>query len=190
MYAYQNVKSQKDSEQKVSFQTKTNAVSLGNQSFSTAITQRAEKREEHINDLHTILSDRIRRSTENRTGLPDRLKSGIESLSGFSMDDVRVHYHSPKPAQLQAHAYTRGTEIHVAPGQEKHLPHEAWHIVQQMQGRVAPTDRINGININDSDALEREADVMGARAAGLSAMTNTALQMKNPITMRFNLCLM
>src|SRR5690348_4737870 len=26
----------------------------------------------------------------NRTGLPDRLKTGVESLSGFAMDDVRV----------------------------------------------------------------------------------------------------
>ena len=60
----------------------------------------------------------------NRTGLPDRLKSGIEQLSGYAMDDVRVHYNSPKPAQLQAHAYTQGTNIHVAAGQEKHLPHE------------------------------------------------------------------
>ena len=38
---------------------------------------------------------------ENNTGLPDKLKSGIENLSGYSMDDVKVHYNSPKPAQLQ-----------------------------------------------------------------------------------------
>jgi hypothetical protein len=25
------------------------------------------------------------------------------------------------------------------PGQEQHLPHEAWHVVQQKQGRVKPT---------------------------------------------------
>lgn len=30
----------------------------------------------------------------NRTGLPDTLKSGVEALSGFSLDDVRVHYNS------------------------------------------------------------------------------------------------
>jgi len=97
----------------------------------------------------------------NKTGLPDTLKSGIENLSGYSMDDVRVHYNSPKPAQLQALAYTQGTDIHVAPGQEKHLPHEAWHVIQQMQGRVQPTMQLQGVNINDSEVLEREADVMG-----------------------------
>ncbi|MDJ0662336.1 MAG: DUF4157 domain-containing protein [Crocosphaera sp.] len=75
----------------------------------------------------------------NQTGLPDHLKAGVENLSGYSLDDVKVHYNSPKPAQLQALAYTQGTDIHVASGQEKHLPHEAWHVVQQKQGRVKPT---------------------------------------------------
>ena len=70
------------------------------------------------------------------TGLPDHLKSGIECMSGFSMDDVRVHYNSDKPGQLKALAYAQGTDIHIGPGQEKHLPHEAWHVVQQKQGRV------------------------------------------------------
>ena len=102
---------------------------------------------------------------ENNTGLPDQLKTGIESLSGYSMDDVKVHYNSPQPAQLQAHAYTQGTNIHVAPGQEKHLAHEAWHGVQQKQGRVKPTMQLKGkVNINDDKGLEREADVMGAKA--------------------------
>ena len=40
----------------------------------------------------------------NKTGLPNQLKSGVEALSGMSMDHVRVHYDSPKPAQLNAHA--------------------------------------------------------------------------------------
>ena len=38
-------------------------------------------------------------------GLPDDLKSGVENLSGYSMDDVKVHRNSEKPAELQAHAY-------------------------------------------------------------------------------------
>jgi|GEM_PF-1552178 len=101
----------------------------------------------------------------NKTGLPDNLKSGIENLSGFSMDDVQVHYNSSKPAQLQAHAYAQGTDIHVAPGQEKHIPHEAWHVVQQKQGRVKPTAQLKGkIALNDDAGLEKEADVMGSRA--------------------------
>lgn len=101
----------------------------------------------------------------NPTGLPDRLKAGVENLSGYSMDDVRVHYNSAKPAQLQALAYTQGTEIHVASGQEHHLPHEAWHVVQQKQGRVIPTVQMkDNVNINDNAGLEKEADVMGLKA--------------------------
>jgi hypothetical protein len=105
----------------------------------------------------------------NRTGLPDNLKTGVENLSGYSMDDVRVHYNSPKPAQLQALAYTQGTDIHVAPGQEKHLPHEAWHVVQQMQGRVQPTVQLQGVNVNDDEGLEKEADVMGGKGGAAKA---------------------
>ncbi|NEP36550.1 MAG: DUF4157 domain-containing protein [Moorea sp. SIO3B2] len=101
---------------------------------------------------------------ENKTGLPDRLKAGIENLSGYSMDDVRVHYNSDKPAQLQALAYAQGKDIHVGPGQEKHLPHEAWHVVQQKQGRVKPTImKKGGVKINEEKGLEEEADLMGAK---------------------------
>lgn len=102
---------------------------------------------------------------ENKTGMPDALKTGMENLSGYSMDDVKVHYNSGKPAQLNAHAYAQGSDIHIAPGQEKHLPHEAWHVVQQKQGRVKPTLQLKGkVNINDDAGLEKEADMMGAKA--------------------------
>ena len=110
---------------------------------------------------------RVESFRSNNTGMPDNLKSGIESLSGFSMDDVRVHYNSSKPATVQALAYTQGTDIHVAPGQEKHLPHEAWHVAQQMAGRVSPTTNINGMPVNDNAALEHEADVMGENASSI-----------------------
>lgn len=116
---------------------------------------------------------------ENNTGLPDNLKSGIENLSGYSMDGVKVHYNSNKPAQLQAHAYAQGTDIHIASGQEKHLPHEAWHVVQQKQGRVQPTIQMKGkVNVNDDAGLEKEVDMMGTKAL----MTNNegVQQDKNP----------
>jgi len=109
--------------------------------------------------------DALGKHSANQTGLPDTLKSGVESLSGFSMDDVRVHYNSSKPAGLNALAYTQGTDIHVAPGQERHLPHEAWHVVQQAQGRVQPTMQMqSGVQVNDDRGLEHEADIMGAKA--------------------------
>lgn len=109
-------------------------------------------------NIHTV------QRVYNRTGLPDQLKTGIENLSGYSMDTVRVYYNSPKPAQLNALAYTQGTDIHVAPGQERHLPHEAWHVVQQMQGRVHPTTHMYGASLNCDPSLEHEADRMGTQA--------------------------
>jgi Domain of unknown function (DUF4157) len=115
----------------------------------------------------------------NRTGLPDQLKAGVESLSGLSMDEVKVHYNSPKPAQLNALAYAQGTDIHVAPGQEKHLPHEAWHVAQQAQGRVKPTTQAKGANINDDFSLEREADVMGMKAATMQTRRAVATEINH-----------
>ena len=104
----------------------------------------------------------------NNTGLPDNLKAGIEHLSGVSMDNVKVHYNSSQPAQLNALAYAQGADIHLGSGQERHLPHEAWHVVQQAQGRVRPTMQMNdGVGVNNDEGLEREADVMGAKALQL-----------------------
>lgn len=102
-------------------------------------------------------------------GLPAGLRSGIESLSGMDMSGVRVHRNSARPAALQAKAFAQGQDIHLGPGEEKHLPHEAWHVVQQAQGRVkanaqAMTQMTGRTAVNEDRHLEREADVMGARA--------------------------
>lgn len=109
---------------------------------------------------------------ENKTGLPDGLKSGMESISGLSLHDVKVHRNSDKPAQLQAHAYAQGTDIHLGPGQEKHLPHELGHVVQQKEGRVKPTVQLKDkVNINDDSGLEKEADVLGQKANSVGKTT-------------------
>lgn len=104
------------------------------------------------------------RAAADGGGLPDGLRAGLESLSGHDLSDVRVHYGSARPAQLNAHAYAQGSDIHVAAGQEQHLPHEGWHVIQQRQNRVKPTLDVGGTAVNDDARLEREADVMGERA--------------------------
>lgn len=91
----------------------------------------------------SFVDNRVIQKKSNNTGLPNQLKAGVENLSGQSLDDVKVHYNSGKPSQLQAHAFAQGNQIHIAPGQEKHLPHEAWHVAQQKQGRVKPTLQMN-----------------------------------------------
>lgn len=117
---------------------------------------------------------------EDSNELPVGLRAGVESLSGQSMSDVRVHWNSDKPAQLQAHAYAQGTDIHLGPGQEQHLPHEAWHVAQQKQGRVEPTTQLKAATlINDDKGLEQEADVMGAKALQLGGQGGAPLQAKS-----------
>lgn len=135
------------------------------QAMADNFTSQTAQREENFEEETLQGKFEPIQKKENNTGLPDHLKSGIENLSGYAMDDVKVHYNSDKPAQLQAHAYAQGTDIHLASGQEKHLPHEAWHVVQQKQGRVKATIQMKAkVNINDDAGLEKEADVMGAKA--------------------------
>ncbi len=137
------------------------------QQNGTGIQQKESKQQEVQQQeiqQQEIQQQNIQTQKENKTGLPDVLKAGVENLSGIAMDDVKVHYNSSEPAKLQASAYTEGTNIHIAPGQEKHLPHEAWHVVQQKQGRVKPSLQFKGINANVDLRLEQEADTMGAKA--------------------------
>lgn len=111
--------------------------------------------------MHDMQTAPIQR---NNTGLPDNLKTGMETLSGMNLDHVKVHYNSSKPSAVQAHAYAQGSDIHLAAGQEKHLPHELGHIVQQAQGRVKPTTSVAGVDVNDNPGLETEATKMGEQA--------------------------
>ena len=145
--------------------------------FVTAQMQGHEEEEPVQGKMATTQLEEGQTASEgNQTGLPDNLKSGIESLSGMSMDSVKVHYNSDKPAQLNALAYAQGSNIHVGPGQEKHVPHEAWHVVQQAQGRVNPTKETSGgTQINDDKSLETEADVMGAKAAQFKAASGNRI---------------
>jgi hypothetical protein len=102
--------------------------------------------------------------------MPLPLRDGLEQLSGLDLSSVRVHRNSSEPGRLNALAYTHGRDIHLAPGQEQQLPHEGWHVVQQMKGRVPPARQAKGVPpIHDEPGLEREADVMGRKATQLKA---------------------
>lgn len=125
------------------------------------------------------------RQRPNDNGLPEELRSGVEALSGYNMGDVKVHYNSSRPASVGANAYAQGSEIHLAPGQERHLPHEAWHVVQQKQGRVKATEEINGgMPVNSDPVLEKEADQKGhkAKLMGGSTFTRNKAQHTNALT--------
>lgn len=97
-------------------------------------------------------------SRPNLTGIPTQMKLDFERRSGLPFDDVRVHYNSDKPAQLRALAYTQGTQVYIGPGQERHLPHELGHVIQQKSQTLTPDTVQNGVPINRSQTLERLAD--------------------------------
>ncbi len=159
------------------------AASTIQQNLATGIAQLAQPPE--VDELiqgqfETVQSQQNESETKPReikNGLPDNLKAGIESMSGLSLDHVKVHYNSSQPAQINALAYAQGNDIHLAPGQEQHLPHEAWHIVQQAQGRVQPTMQMKeGMAVNDDAGLEQEADVMGAKALQIKSSASAVVR--------------
>ncbi|HEY8401456.1 MAG TPA: DUF4157 domain-containing protein [Cytophagaceae bacterium] len=104
--------------------------------------------------------------------LPGDLKGKMENSFSTDFSDVKIHKDSSEAAQLEAQAFTRGNDIHFAPGTynpasekgQQLLAHEMTHVVQQRSNKVTPTTQLNGQAINDDPALEKEADVMGAKA--------------------------
>ncbi|PCK04479.1 MAG: hypothetical protein COA42_19160 [Alteromonadaceae bacterium] len=96
--------------------------------------------------------------------LPYCLRSGMEAISKLGLQRVRVHYNSPLPAKVQAHAYAQGLNIYLAPGQSHHLPHELGHVVQQLSGMVQATTTVNGMAVNDDPKLEDHATELGDEA--------------------------
>ncbi|WP_437664810.1 eCIS core domain-containing protein [Sorangium sp. So ce1182] len=113
----------------------------------------------------------------NLTGIPSPVRAKMEAAFGADFSGVRVHPSSPRATALGALAYTQGSEIHFAPGQwapettrgQELLGHELCHLEQKREGRVQATAQYKGVALNDSSALEAEADAMGARAAHRSA---------------------
>ena len=139
--------------------TQKHACNGGYASFDLMATPLIQRRQQQQASIFRPLQQR-----RNDTGLPDTLKFGMEKLTRFNLDQVKVHYNSSKPAAVQAEAYTQGYDIHLASGQEKHLPHELGHVVQQMRGQVQANGSARGIALNDNAGLEGEASRMGNMA--------------------------
>ena len=105
------------------------------------------------------------------TTIPKLLQLAVQRLSGICLQNARLYYNSPFPKHVNALAFARGCSIHIAPGQERLLPHEAWHLVQQSQGRVRSLAASrSGICTNDNGELEHEANVMGSRAMAIAPL--------------------
>ena len=104
--------------------------------------------------------------------LPGDVRAKMEHAFDFDFSAVRIH-EGAQAGAVQALAYAQGTDIYMAPGQyaphdpkgQELLGHELAHVVQQASGRVSATTQAKGAELNDDPGLEREADLMGARAA-------------------------
>lgn len=115
--------------------------------------------------------------------LPPAVQTKMEHALGHSFSDVRVH-EGPQAKSVGALAYTRGTDLHFAPGRyspathegQKILGHELAHVVQQKAGRVA-VPKGPGAPVNANPALEAEADALADRA--LSGSSKGASQPHN-----------
>jgi hypothetical protein len=105
-------------------------------------------------------------------GLPDPVRGKMERAFSADFSGVSVR-ESSEASALGAQAFTRGSEVVFAPGHyhpdsergQSLIGHELAHVVQQSEGRVAPTIQGKGIALNDDAGLEAEADDLGARAA-------------------------
>lgn len=109
---------------------------------------------------------------DNKTGMPDKVKSKMENSFNADFSEVKVHANSSKAPDVGALAYTQGHDVHFAPGQfspdtssgQKLLGHELAHVVQQREGHVQPTTEVAGMPVNDNPDLENEADKLGNKA--------------------------
>lgn len=110
---------------------------------------------------------------ESSSNLPSEVGAKMESSFQTDFSDVSIHTNSNQAKSIGALAYTQGSDIHFAPGQfkpdttsgQKLIGHELTHVVQQREGSVKPTTSVGGMPVNDSPSLEKQADVMGNRAA-------------------------
>lgn len=105
--------------------------------------------------------------SDNRTGIPDEMRMRFERASGISLENVRVSYHSEKPAQLHADAYTKGNRVYIGSGQEKLLGHELAHVIQQSTQRILPDGEYNGVPVTLEKRYESEADSYSEKVMGL-----------------------
>jgi hypothetical protein len=106
-------------------------------------------------------------------GLPPDLLADMESSFGVDFGDVRVHEDGAAGA-IGALAYTRGDDLHFAPGRfdpesargRELIGHELAHVVQQRAGRVGDAPlQAKGLPVQPDGGLESEADAMGKIAA-------------------------
>lgn len=123
--------------------------------------------------------------------LPSDLQTNMENSLGHDFSNVNIQKDSQEAADMHARAFTKGDSVHFAPGefdphseQGKNLiGHEFTHVAQQRSGAVQPTRVMGkGLQLNDNQGLEHEADHFGRKAAKgdpVSKYRSSGLGMRN-----------
>lgn len=103
--------------------------------------------------------------------LPAAMQQKMEASFNADFSDVRIHQ-DEAAEQIGAIAFTRGSNIHFAPGEfnptsqsgQQLLGHELAHVVQQRHRQV-PAAPSQDLPINTNPKLEAEADQIGMQVA-------------------------
>ncbi len=130
----------------------------------------------------------VRRSGQK---LPPTIQQKMESVFGADFSDVEVHV-GPEASSIGALAFTRGADIHFAPGQynpnshfgQKLLAHELTHVLQQRAGRVR-SPFSTGVAVVQDPALEAEAERMGTQAAMHINISPPPTRLTTPVQQSF-----
>jgi hypothetical protein len=114
------------------------------------------------------------------TGKTGNVQAAMSKAFGTDFSSVQIHENSSSAAAMGALAYTRGNDIHFAPGRlntetsegQQLIGHEFTHVLQQRAGLVNSGVQAKGLMINKDTQLEEAADRNGDRlAAGTQPLT-------------------
>ncbi|MEM6270347.1 MAG: DUF4157 domain-containing protein, partial [Bacteroidota bacterium] len=111
--------------------------------------------------------------TAGPSELPDPVRTRLEAVLNMSFNNVQIKANSDLPGNAGAVAAVAGNTMHFAPGHfdpnsakgQRLIYHEAAHLRQQIDNGVPSMDgMINGIPVNLSPDLERQADYIAKGA--------------------------
>ena len=107
-----------------------------------------------INYRRSFESQNAENSNDNSYSKPsdDRMKYLMKKYREI------IHYNSPEPRKYGARAFTKNSEIYIAPGEESALPHELGHVYQQETQNIPATGEMKGEKVNTDPKLEKEAE--------------------------------
>ncbi len=149
----------------------------GNRALARAVAP-AQMHSAHPTQLPELVVDRYSvpgvEVPRRRGGwsLPIQMRSRLERSFRTDLSGIRV-VEDESATDLDALAYTRGSDIVMAPGHyqphsgtgRRLIAHEIVHSIQQRAGRVKADDDGLGLPVNRDRELEWEAERLGRRAS-------------------------